>query len=192
MAKISYPNFQIFPDVWPPKECLAPEFNLNKNKCSIDKCNKLSQFPWKEWNTFKTTRVKWLAFIQPQSRILGQHWFIVYLLFYVAFNSQGHIAMGSLQVEETVNHRASASNYQLFNMKRPAQDSNRRPQRLEERTLTATPLSPLGQHWVLKSVNSVLSPTFANRFQGSCFQICVARWVFVVTWCERFTNIKGL
>ena len=106
---------------------------------------------------------------------------LVYLLFYVAFNSQGHIATGSLQVEETVNHRASASNYQLFNMKRPAQDSNRRPQRLEERTLTATPLSPLGQHWVLKSVNSVLSPTFANRFQGSCFQICVARWVFVVT-----------
>ena len=34
----------------------------------------------------------------------------------------------------------------------------------------------LGQHWVLKSVNSVLSPVFANRFQ-----ICVARWVFVVT-----------
>ena len=86
------------------------------------------------------TRVKWLAFIQPHSRILGQHWFIVYLLFYVAFNSQGHIATGSLQVEETVNHRASASNYQLFNMKRPAQDSNRWPQRLEERTLTATPL----------------------------------------------------
>ena len=25
----------------------------------------------------------------------------MYLLFYVAFNSQGHIAMGSLQVEET-------------------------------------------------------------------------------------------
>ena len=38
--------------------------------------------------------------------------------------------MGSLQVEETsayctVNHQASASNYQLSNMKRPAQDSNR-------------------------------------------------------------------
>ena len=74
----------------------------------------------------------------------------VYLLFYVAFNSQGHIATGSLQVEETsayctVNHRASASNYQLSNMKRPAQDSNWRPQRLEARTLTATPPSP--QNW---------------------------------------------
>ena len=42
----------------------------------------------------------------------------------------------------TVKHRASASNYQLSNMKRPARDSNRRPQRLEARTLTATPLSP--------------------------------------------------
>ena len=56
--------------------------------------------------------------------------------------SQGHIATGSLQVEETsayctVKHRASASNYQLSNMKR-------RPQRLEARTLTATPPSPLG------------------------------------------------
>ena len=53
-----------------------------------------------------------------------------------------------LQVEETiayctVNHRASASNYQLSNMKRPARDSNRWPQRLEVRTLTATPPSPL-------------------------------------------------
>ena len=71
----------------------------------------------------------------------------IYLLVYVAFNSQGHIATGSLQVEETsayctVNHQASTSNYQLSNMKRLARDSNRRPQRLE-RTLTATPLSPL-------------------------------------------------
>ena len=62
-------------------------------------------------------------------------------------NSQGHIAAGSLQVEEpsaycTVNHRASASNYQLSNMKGPAPDSNRWPQRLEARTLTATPPSP--------------------------------------------------
>ena len=72
-----------------------------------------------------------------------------YLLFYVAFNSQGHIAMGSSQVEETsayctVNHRASASNYQLSNMKRPARDSNRWPQKLVMRTLTATPPSPPG------------------------------------------------
>ena len=35
----------------------------------------------------------------------------------------------------------------------------------------------LGQDWVLKSVNSVLSPAFGNRFHGS-FQICVSRWVF--------------
>ena len=53
-----------------------------------------------------------------------------------------------LQVEETsayctVNHRASASNYQLSNMKRPARDSNRRSWRLDARTLTATPPSPL-------------------------------------------------
>ena len=52
-----------------------------------------------------------------------------------------------LQVKETsayctVNHRASASNYQLSNMKRPARDSNRWPQRLEARTLTTTPPSP--------------------------------------------------
>ena len=38
----------------------------------------------------------------------------------------------------------------------------------------------VGQHWVLKSVNSVLSPAFGNRYRGS-FQLCVARWVFVVT-----------
>ena len=54
--------------------------------------------------------------------------------------------MGSLRVEETsayctVNHRASASNYQLSNIKRPARHSNRQPQRLEARTLTATPPS---------------------------------------------------
>ena len=57
-----------------------------------------------------------------------------------------------LQVEETsayctVNHRALASNYQLSNMKRPARDSNRRPQRLEARTLTTTPPSPLPDMW---------------------------------------------
>ena len=61
--------------------------------------------------------------------------------------------MGSLRVEEpvstscsrlcTVNHWASASNYQLSNMKRPARDSNRQRQRLEASTLTATQLSPL-------------------------------------------------
>ena len=54
--------------------------------------------------------------------------------------------MGSFRVEETsayctVNHRASASNYQLSNIKRPARHSNRRPKRLEARTLTTTPPS---------------------------------------------------
>ena len=63
----------------------------------------------------------------------------IYLLFYVAFNSQGHIAMG------TVNHRASASNYQLSNIKHPARDSNQRTQRLEARTLTTTTPSPLNK-----------------------------------------------
>ena len=72
----------------------------------------------------------------------------IYLLFYVAFNSQGHIATGSLQLEETsayctVNHWSSANNYQLSNMKRLARDLNRRPQRLAVRTLTAAPPSPL-------------------------------------------------
>ena len=74
-----------------------------------------------------------------------------------SFNGRGnhvqqpgsYFATGSLKVEETsayctVNHRASASNYQLSNMKRPARDSNRQPQRLEARTLTATPPSPPG------------------------------------------------
>ena len=48
-----------------------------------------------------------------------------YLVFYVTFYSQGDIATGSLQVEETnayctVKHRALASNYHLSNMKRLA------------------------------------------------------------------------
>ena len=45
-----------------------------------------------------------------------------------------------------VHHRASASNYQLSNMKHLARDSNRRPQRLGARTLTASPPSPPQQH----------------------------------------------
>ena len=70
-------------------------------------------------------------------------YFFIYLVLYVAFNSQGHIAMGSLQVEETSAYWTSASNYQLSNINRPARYSNRRPHRLEARTLTATPPSPL-------------------------------------------------
>ena len=74
--------------------------------------------------------------------------YLIYFLFYVAFNSQGHIATGSLWVEEpvhtswsrfcTVNHQASVSNNQLSNIKSPGPDSNWRPQRLKASTLTAT------------------------------------------------------
>ena len=70
-------------------------------------------------------------------------------MFYVAFNRQGHIAMGSLQVEETsayrtVNHPASVSNYmyQISNMKRLARDSNQQLQRLKAGTPPTTPPSP--------------------------------------------------
>ena len=78
---------------------------------------------------------------------------LIYLLLYIAFNSHGHIAMGSLQVEApvhttwsrfcTVNHRALASNYQLSNIKHLGRDSTSRPHRLKASTLTPTPPSPL-------------------------------------------------
>ena len=66
----------------------------------------------------------------------------------LSFNGQDHIATVSLQVEETsayctVNHWASASNYQLSNMKRQARYSNRRPQRLEEKTVPLHHRAPL-------------------------------------------------
>ena len=77
--------------------------------------------------------------------------FIYY--YYVTFNSQDHIVLGSLRVEEpvhtswsrfcAVNNWAMTSNYQLSNMTRTGQDSNRQPQRLKVDTLTATPPSPL-------------------------------------------------
>ena len=61
--------------------------------------------------------------------------------------------MGSLWVEEpvdtswsrfcTVNHWASLSNFQLSNMRHPTRDSTWHPERLEVRTLTTTPPSPL-------------------------------------------------
>ena len=74
--------------------------------------------------------------------------FIYLVGVYVTFNSQGHVVPGSLQVEETsahciVNLRASASYYQLSNMKCPAQDSNQRPQRVEARTLPLHQQVPL-------------------------------------------------
>ena len=69
--------------------------------------------------------------------------------FCVMFNSQGDIATGSLRLEEpvhtswsrfcTVNHRASASNYQVSNMKSPARDLNQQSQRLEVSSPLSTP-----------------------------------------------------
>ena len=111
----------------------------------------------------------------------------VYLLLYVKFNSQGHIATGSLQVEETsayctVNHRALASNYQLFNMKRSARDLNLRPQRLEARTLTTPPPSPLtdtlrklGRGAVLYKID--LSRAFCQlRIDPHDFNLLCLKW----------------
>ena len=74
-------------------------------------------------------------------------------------------ASGSLQVEETsgystVNHRASASNYQLSNMKRPPGNSNQRLQRLEARTLTTTPPSP---------PDNVEPALVFNNYKKECF-----------------------
>ena len=61
--------------------------------------------------------------------------------FYITLNSQDHIAMGSLWVEEpvhtswssfcTVNHRALASNYQLSNMKCLGRDLNQSTSEVE-------------------------------------------------------------
>ena len=63
-------------------------------------------------------------------------------------------ATGSLWVDDlvhtswsrlcTVNHWASASNYQLSNMKCSGRDSNRQCQRLKASTLTATTTEPIG------------------------------------------------
>ena len=79
----------------------------------------------------------------PPPKQYGRSWTLAldlyYFYFYVAFNSQGHIAICSLQVEEpvhmswsrfcTVNHWQVTTI--LSNMKRPGRDSNRRPQRLK-------------------------------------------------------------
>ena len=105
----------------------------------------------------------------------------IYLLFYVAFNSQGHIAMGSLQVEETnayctVNHRALASNYQLSRMKRPARDLNRRPQRLVARTLTTTP--PTIFHRVFYKTINVVKPNFFSQEDFHFHNMCARSTTF--------------
>ena len=102
-----------------------------------------------------------LNWFQPYKRVLNScgSWLQLFIFtyffffsFYVVFNSQGHIVMGSLRVEEpvhtswsifyTVNHWASASNYQLSNMKWPSRDSNWRPKGFKASTLAATPPSP--------------------------------------------------
>ena len=59
----------------------------------------------------------------------------------------------------TVNRRASASNYQLSNMKCTGRDSNRRPQRLKASTLTATPPSPHPPHSVIWKFDGVAALT---------------------------------
>ena len=41
-----------------------------------------------------------LDFVQNCKNVLRVIYLFIYLLFYVAFNSQGHIAMGSLAVSE--------------------------------------------------------------------------------------------
>ena len=94
----------------------------------------------------------------------------IYFLFYVAFNSQGHIPTGSLRVEEpvctswsrfcTVIHWVLASDYQLFNMKHPIQDSNKQTpevegKKLKAKTLTSMPLSPLYVNDTLDHVKAV-------------------------------------
>ena len=91
--------------------------------------------------------------------------------------------MGSLQVEElvhtswsrfwTINHRASTSNHQLSNMKRPGRDLNRRPQRLKASTLTSTYITEPGeplpcilsikQHHILSELQNTFHFTNLNK-----------------------------
>ena len=71
------------------------------------------------------------------------------------FNSQGHIATGTLRVEEpvhtswsrffTVNNRASTNNYQFANMKCPGRDLNRQPQRLKASATKMNNNAKIGQ-----------------------------------------------
>ena len=80
-----------------------------------------------------------------------------------------------LQVEETsayctVNHRALASNYQLSNMKRPARDSKRRPQRLEARTLTAT------SGWTIRPMFTQVQTTSRNRLNLTLLYILISTY----------------
>ena len=101
-------------------------------------------------------------------------------MFYVAFYSQGHTATGSLQVEEaseycTVNHRASASNYQLSNMKCLARDLNWRPQRLEARTLTVTPPSPLSY------ILNLIDPKINCGYHNNAISVVISGSYFILS-----------
>ena len=79
--------------------------------------------------------------VEPQTSEVGgkcvptkKLWIGFICCFYFMFNSQGHIVMGNLWVEEpvdtswsrfcTVNHPATANNYLLSNIKCPDRDSN--------------------------------------------------------------------
>ena len=67
----------------------------------------------------------------------------------------------------TVNHWALASNYQLSNTKRPAQDSNRRPKRLEVKTLPLHHRAPkevieLAEHTVSGRSVQIMKVLFAD------------------------------
>ena len=132
------------------------------------------------------------------------------LLFYIAFNSQGHIKMGSLQVEEisaycTVNRRASASNYQLSNIKRPAprfelvasevggENSNR---------YTTEPPKDTSPHLPMQAHNHTLWAHAAKRGSGACpdCRIDTPAWLSHLTkmrclahaFAKTFTAIKML
>ena len=98
------------------------------------------------------TSTRWSSYNTKTSIICSNLMIEIYFLFYVAFNSLGHIAMGSLRVEHpvhtswsrfcSVNHWTSASYSQLSNMKHPGRDSNQQPQRLKASTLNCYTTEP--------------------------------------------------
>ena len=74
--------------------------------------------------------------------VLHQHLTAMVILLWVVYGWRKPVHT-SWSTFCTVNHRASASNYKLSNMKCPGRDSNRQPQRLKVCTRTATPPNPL-------------------------------------------------
>ena len=117
------------------------------------------------------------------------------------FNSQGHIATGSLWVEEpvhtswsrfcTVNQRASANIYQLSNMKHPGRDLNRWPQRLKVSTRSTTPRSPPygtnNKLWQTHTQAAIYKfPTrWGRHLPGEALSLCD-----VVTWSLRLMLLE--